>query len=1362
MNQPLDLCIALTPPPDGASSGILASVTLNCELLGLSHAGELLADPLTPQEREDLRWYLEEYPKWPFEGFLERGRWVEQRLPVIGRRLYRAVFGSSGARQIMQAWQKHPGQGRQINIISDLPRVLSLPWELLHTRAGFLTLRTRQPVSIVRRLPESISQQHKLSFAPPLRILLVPARPKGTGFVDPRGIARELVDELQEQVEAGAITLEFLRPATFEGLRMRLRDRKHPIHILHFDGHGMFDNQAGGQGQLAFEDERGYRDLVDARMLASLLQASGVPLVVLTACQSGMGAEEDAFSSVAAQLIHQGVDAVVAMSTSVLVASASRYTETFYRALARGTTVPLAHVKAKQGLQRDPGRHLLHRRLEEEGHLVQLRDWWLPHFYQQHALTFQLPPSAKPHKTQSKEVKSLQRLNKDMPAAPRYGFTGRSQELLQMERWLSQGKLVIITGFSGGGKTALAREAADWLTRTGMYSRACFISFEHGGDTSTLLSTLGRFLGVYDDYYNPQDHAMALARLVSTLKQYPTLVIADNLESLLPKGESPLPLEERLALWETLRELSKLKAGVLLTSRDPQVGDGQLGQGKAVGHLALGGLHLEDAILLASRLLDQLKIDRICAPYRELCDLLEQLDYHPLAIQLVLPTLRTRSLDIIRQQFANLLDQFTVSATIRSNSSLLASLQHSINSLSDEQQVLLPRLALFEGGAGENELLSITEIPSDTWKELRSVLEQSALVTAENVHKNIINPFLHFHPVLVPFLRRKVDSTHPILRSRYTKHYLALADYFFVEDFHAPDEVGAMIKFELPNFKHALALLIEGKKFEDAYALADKLRTFMRRFGYTRELDQLRQQMEKFFSTSGSKIGKKFTRAIFFREIHLADDALLVGEVQSALNRLDALLKRITSLPTDRPLGSGSFEHSVVLSKMSQCFAQGGQPAIAEVDLRQALAIVEDLLKKEPKNTLLVHQRMALLNHLGTTLYDRGRYPEAQAIFEEHLKFAQEQGDFKNQAILFQSLGRLELRKKNYVQAREYYKAALEFSGYLNLPEHNAVFWHQLGIIAQEQEQLDEAERCYRECLKIREWLGNLSNIAQTCTQLGNLALKRNRFPEARAWYKRSLSLYEEEEPNSPSHALILNNLANLKMVEVKNVLISKDSLNEARQYAEQALKIRKPLGLSSEIWTTYFILAEIAQMEGNQEISLDYLLLECETYAAFTGNRAIIDRYYLGRITDFAEAIRNQMARQIAEFIHLPKLEADGWHITEPIHRLWAGERKWDRLVEGLHGPEALFILRILETLSADPFQRFTNAIVVAARGHRPALGAVLEMLPKLEAKGFHISTAVQHVLKGERDLNALSKGLDQEGKQLIKDVLDTLAWLD
>lgn len=97
---------------------------------------------------------------------------------------------------------------------------------------------------------------------------------------------------------------------------------------------------------------------------------------------------------------------------------------------------------------------------------------------------------------------------------------------------------------------------------------------------------------------------------------------------------------------------------MILTTRDTTFGDRLLSKGKNTRHLHLGGLTPNDAYTLATRLLDDLDISRRKAPYAPLRDLLKQLDHQPLAIQLVLPALERHSLDTIRQDFANLLNEF--------------------------------------------------------------------------------------------------------------------------------------------------------------------------------------------------------------------------------------------------------------------------------------------------------------------------------------------------------------------------------------------------------------------------------------------------------------------------------------------------------------------------------------------------------------------------------------------------------------------------------------------------------------------------------------------------------------------------------
>jgi len=1292
LEQLLDLSITLTPPPVGSPPEAIASIQLRCDQLGLQHEGDLLADPLTAKEREQIRWYLEEYWEWPYEQFLERGKKIEALLPALGKRLYHTVFGSVGAVSVLQAWRLQPlqpGMQRQVSIVSEIPRALSFPWELLHDEQGFLVLRTRNPVSLIRRLPQHELGGFQTSFEPPLRILMITARPDDVGFIDPRSTARELLDEVQGQVEAGTIALEFLRPPTLRALRTRLSNAKLPaVQVLHFDGHGVFGEkqdrqghtQPGGkpQGMLAFEDDDGRLDLVEANDVAQVLQDSGVRLAVLDACQSALGAADDAFSSVATRLIQGGVDAVVAMSASLLVASSTLFFEAFYRELVAGTPAPIAQERARQALHDDPRRHLLSRRRDEEAQPVELRDWWLPHYYQQRPLA--LRSTQQLSKPEAQLVPASSRLSESMPPEPRYGFSGRSRELLGAERHLLRGKLVVIYGFGGVGKTALVREAADWLTRTGMYAGACFVSFEHGGDSATLLSALGTYLGVYDGHYNPNDKTAALARLKPALKEKPTLVIADNLESILPGGEAPVEAATRTHLWDALLELAKLGAGVLLTTRDTNFGDGRLSPGKQVAHLALGGLYAEDAYTLASRLLVDLQIDRARAPYADLRDLLQQLDHHPLAIQLVLPALRTIPLATIRADFAKLLPNFKDDTATGRNRSLLASLDYSLQRLSEEQRKLLPRLALFEGGASEDDLLAITEIPEAAWGTLRQALEQAALLTAEQI-EGVRVPFLRFHPVLTPYLRSQPGADDAALRERYTQRYYGLARYLNFEDNRHPQPVRALVRKELPNLRRALELLLEEGELDATSEMADQIARFLDIFGLLRERDELRRRMNEAVAAKDTQKDRVLTPAEHLREAGLGEDEYKKGNLRAAYDRFTKLLARIEELPEGTPLGPGSYEHCTTLHRLARCLIDAEQPAAAEGRLREALKVIDALIRLQPDHQSFIRQRGFLLADLGDALVTQGKYSRARVAYEEALDVARQEGDLRPQAVALGQLGTLALLQRDYAEARSRYVEALGRFHELGEPQMEAVAWHQLGRVADEQKEWAEAERCYRESLAIEERLGDWALAATTCNQLAIVAEGAGRPDEAEGWYKRTLELDEQVHPGSPD-STHLNNLANLLVNEVRAGRAAKTRLAEAKSYAERALAVRETLDASSDIWRTLNILANIADLEGQAEEARDYRHREREAFAAFEGNRYHIDRENGQLIAAIAAAAKGDAeAREAVEEV-LPELEEDGWEIAGATRRIWAGERDWHALVEDLDSEEALLVLRVLEMI--------------------------------------------------------------------------------
>src|SRR5205823_816893 len=132
-------------------------------------------------------------------------------------------------------------------------------------------------------------------------------------------------------------------------------------------------------------------------------------------------------------LIQGGVDAVVAMGATVLVTCTTRYVQAFYRTLLTSSSVATAQQQARQALYDNPNRSSPNSR--QEGMRIALSDWWVPHYYQQRSLVLQSAKRKRKRKTHSATVSR----SHGFPHEPDHGFSGRSRELHQLERWLLQG-----------------------------------------------------------------------------------------------------------------------------------------------------------------------------------------------------------------------------------------------------------------------------------------------------------------------------------------------------------------------------------------------------------------------------------------------------------------------------------------------------------------------------------------------------------------------------------------------------------------------------------------------------------------------------------------------------------------------------------------------------------------------------------------------------------------------------------------------------------------------------------------------------------------------------------------------------------
>ncbi|MCB0093710.1 MAG: toll/interleukin-1 receptor domain-containing protein, partial [Caldilineaceae bacterium] len=68
--------------------------------------------PLGPVELEEIRWYIENYYRWPAGVFKERAAKTERALPQWGQALFKAALGGESAREPFEAWRGQTGSRR--------------------------------------------------------------------------------------------------------------------------------------------------------------------------------------------------------------------------------------------------------------------------------------------------------------------------------------------------------------------------------------------------------------------------------------------------------------------------------------------------------------------------------------------------------------------------------------------------------------------------------------------------------------------------------------------------------------------------------------------------------------------------------------------------------------------------------------------------------------------------------------------------------------------------------------------------------------------------------------------------------------------------------------------------------------------------------------------------------------------------------------------------------------------------------------------------------------------------------------------------------------------------------------------------
>ena len=278
---------------------------------------------------------------------------ASQAALALGGPLFETVFSED----VMLAWSRSQdaaraaGDGLRLRLrLTDAPSIAGLPWELLYDRRSNSYLAQSERTPVVRYL-EVPQPPRPLAVDGALRILVVISSPTDLPELDVEAEWRRVQDTMAARVEQGLVKVDRLPAPTMAALGAWLRH--HDVHILHFIGHGDYDEQIQ-DGVVFLTDRYGRSSKVSPTILGPYLRDHDpLRLVLLNACQSARVDATDPFSGMAQGLVQQDCTAVVAMQFPISDGAATAFTGEFYGSLADGLPIDQAATSARKCLLAD-------------------------------------------------------------------------------------------------------------------------------------------------------------------------------------------------------------------------------------------------------------------------------------------------------------------------------------------------------------------------------------------------------------------------------------------------------------------------------------------------------------------------------------------------------------------------------------------------------------------------------------------------------------------------------------------------------------------------------------------------------------------------------------------------------------------------------------------------------------------------------------------------------------------------------------------------------------------------------------------------------------------------------------------------
>jgi tetratricopeptide (TPR) repeat protein len=726
------------------------------------------------------------------------------------------------------------------------------------------------------------------------------------------------------------------------------------------------------------------------------------------------------------------------------------------------------------------------------------------------------------------------------------------------------------------------------MVRSQQMRRAAFVSVELHSNALAVLDAVGQQLVAKYSVAAFNDIDAAIQPVERALKEQSTLLVIDNMESiLLPPyvetsaalaADARADLEAILALCARLNAVGETR--LVFTSREPLPApfDGERNRRE------LHRLDRDDAVRFVERILNvegQGTGAAANAARESIEQLVDAVNCHARTLTLLAPSLRQQGPDATRLSLTRLMEEMERKYPGNREQSLYASVALSLQRMSPENRERARVLGVFHGGVDLDMLRLMMQWEKTDVASLSQELIETGLATPDPYNHLTLNP------ALPSYLRGALESAEQeAVMGRWAEAMLQYAEFLYRQQFQKAEIASTLTLLELPNL---FALLDRVQRAGDAEATVDlttRLYALLQYLGKPRLLDRVGEARD----AAMGAMGEAWNHARFAAERTRIEDQFQRGRLHEAFDAAQHLLQRAraageTAYPgADYDLAMAGWLLARVLR-----FAGGPQQALLLLlDAQQQFALIE---QKRPGHGTATMASVCITER-GDCLRDLGRLEEAASAYEEAIARDEERKAERDVAVGNGQLGTVRFEQRRYKEALAAYAEAREHFTRLDEPRSVATIWHQIGMVYQQMGEAAAAEEAYRKSLALKVRLGDVAGQASTLNQLGNLyddVLGRSE--EAATFYRQAADKYVELGDQA-NEGLVRNNLA--------KTLRKLGRLDEAQREIARAIECKKPLGYAAAIWASWAILSGIEMDCGDPAAAASAKRKAIEAYLAY------------------------------------------------------------------------------------------------------------------------------------------------------------------